>query len=102
MLYLTQKYCINTFVLAAAMTILPLSYGLEDVGLSVSYMDVLAQTLPFSLFWGALFAAGYTYWDFHRKNIWVLYDNLRLPRLPLLVGLFLAVQLLNLCIYWVL
>lgn len=58
----------------------------------------LTGILPSALFWGSAAAAGYTYWRFRKNQIWPLYDNLRVPRVLLLGGLFLAVQPLSLAL----
>lgn len=94
-LYLAKRYFINVLVITTVMVILPIAYA-------ESITEAIADSLPFALFWGGLFAAVYTYWDFHRNNLWVLYDNLRLPRIPLLISLFVAVQLLNLSLVMIL
>lgn len=86
-LYAARKYATNTLVLTALLTLLPVMFGSSLTGI-----------LPSALFWGSAGAAGYTYWRFRKKKIWPLYDNLRVPRLALLGGLFLSVQPLTLAL----
>lgn len=85
--YAARKYAANTLVLTAVFTLLPVMFGR-------SFTD----SLPPALFWGSAVAAGYTYWRFRKNKIWPLYDNLRVPRVLLLGGLFLAVQPLSLAL----
>lgn len=86
-LYLSKKYVINTLVFAGALLLFP-----------VLARGTLADFLASALFWGSVFAAGYTYRDFQKRNLWPLYDNLRLPRFALLAGLFLAIQLFTMAL----
>jgi hypothetical protein len=39
------------------------------------------------LCWGSFGAACMTYFDFRRRNLWILYDNLRIPKHLILGGL---------------
>ncbi|MCS4121951.1 hypothetical protein [Salinibacter ruber] len=85
--YLARKYLANSLVFAAAFGLLPVLFG-----------GSLTATLVPALFWGSAAAAGYTYWRFRKKQVWPLYDNLRLPPVILLGALFLAVQPLTLAL----
>ncbi len=74
-LYLVRKYVAIVLVLAVLM--------MPFVGTSMN--EVVTQ----AFFWSGLVAAPLTYWEFRRRNLWPLYDNLRLPKwilLALLVG----------------
>lgn len=85
--YLTRKYLANTLVFAAVFGLLPVLFGGSATAILVP-----------ALFWGSAAAAGYTYWRFRKKQVWPLYDNLRLPPIILLGTLFLAVQPLTLAL----
>lgn len=78
--YLARKYIALVLVLAVLMALLPTVTG---IGTS------LRQTVVQAFFWSGLAAAPLTYWEFRRRNLWPLYDNLRLPRWALL-ALFVA------------
>ena len=76
--YLARKYVAIVLVLAVLMMPFPIIVG-------TSVHEVVAQ----AFFWSGLAAAPLTYWEFRRRNLWPLYDNLRLPKwilLALLVG----------------
>lgn len=79
--YAARKYTANTLVFTVGFALLPVVFG-----------SSLTDVLPTALFWGSAVAAGYTYWRFRKKNLWPLYDNLRVPRFTLLGGLFLTIQ----------
>ncbi len=79
--YLARTYLLNTLVFTTFFGVVPVLFGGSPTSLLVP-----------ALFWGSAAAAGYTYWRFRKKNVWPLYDNLRLPPLALLGGLFLSVQ----------
>ena len=81
--YLVRKYVAIVLVLAVLMMPFPLIAG-------TSVHEVVAQ----AFFWSGLAAAPLTYWEFRRRNLWPLYDNLRLPRFVLLAVLVAAVELL--------
>ena len=85
-LYLAAKYFGNALVLATAMAFL--SIGLARMPVQ--------EAVPRALFWGGLVAAVVTHRTFKRRNLWPLYDNLRLPKyllLGLLIILNVAVSL---------
>jgi hypothetical protein len=65
-----------------------------DVGTSVG--DILHR----AIFWGSLAAAFLTYFELLRRNLWPLFDNLRLSRYLLLGLCVLSVQLVNLLLLW--
>ncbi len=74
--YLARKYVVLVLVLAILMLMVPLGMSLR-------------QSVVQAFFWSGLAAAPLTYWEFRRRTLWPLYDNLRLPRwilLALLVG----------------
>ncbi|PSQ91305.1 MAG: hypothetical protein BRD30_03505 [Bacteroidetes bacterium QH_2_63_10] len=79
--YLARTYLVNTLVFAVLFEVVPVLLGTPPTALLVP-----------ALFWGSAAAAGYTYWRFRKKNVWPLFDNLRLPPFALLGGLFLSVQ----------
>ena len=79
--YLTRTYLVNTLIFAVLFEVVPVLLGTPPTALLVP-----------ALFWGSAAAAGYTYWRCWKKNVWPLYDNLRLPPLAMLGGLFLSVQ----------
>ncbi|WP_103030265.1 hypothetical protein [Salinibacter altiplanensis] len=84
-LFLARKYFVNTLVFAAALALIPVLFG-----------SSLIDVLPTAFFLGSTVAVGYTFWRFRKQNVWPLYDNLRLHRLVLFVGLFLGAQLVTL------
>jgi len=76
--YLVRKYVALVLVLAVLMMPFPIIVG-------TSVPVVVAQ----AFFWSGLATAPLTYWEFRRRNLGPLYDNLRLPKwilLALLVG----------------
>lgn len=86
-LYLARSYLMNTLTFAALFGVVPVLLGSPPTGILVP-----------ALFWGSAAAAGYTYWRFRKKQVWPLYDNLRLPPVILLGALFLSVQPLTLAL----
>ena len=76
--YLAAKYFGNVLVLTAT---LALFSSLARIPMH--------DAVPRALFWSGLIAAVVTYRTFKRRNLWPLYDNLRLPKYVLL-GLFVA------------
>jgi len=85
--YLARTYLANTLVFGAAFGLLPILFG-------GSWTGVLAP----ALFWGSAAATGYTYWRFRKKQVWPLYDNLRLSPVILLGALFFSIQPLTLAL----
>lgn len=82
--YLTQQYYINVSVFILGLAFFPVLSGIDP-----SYV------LPRVMFWGGIFGGIYTFYNFKRRNIWPLYDNLRYPKYLLFVGMFLALQVIN-------
>ncbi|MFQ5572409.1 MAG: hypothetical protein ACE5G0_22270 [Rhodothermales bacterium] len=73
-LYLVRTYVGIVLVLAMLMMVGPvIVLGVSPGGVFLS-----------ALFWSSLAAAPLTYWDLRRRDLWPLYDNLRLPRFVLL------------------
>lgn len=85
--YLAQKYFINSTVFFVGLIIFPLFYFEETTNL-------VAKTL----FLGGLFGGIYTLYDFRKRHIWPLYDNLNYPKYLLLFMFFLSLQILSLII----
>jgi len=85
--YLAKKFFIHSLVFIPALIIVPYTFTGD-----------LAYALPRSFFWGGLFAAGYTWYQFREKNLWPLYDNLRIPKYILLGVFYLSLQIVNLII----
>ena len=77
--YLARKYVAVVLVLAVVLMMAPAAFGTSP-----------GEVAGRAFFWSGLAAAPLTYWEFRRRSLWPLYDNLRLPRwvlLALLVGL---------------
>lgn len=85
--YLAQKYFINSFVFFIGLTILPLSF-FEDT------THLIAKTT----FLGSLFGGIYTVYDFKERHLWPLYDNLIYPKYLLLITFFISLQILSIII----
>ena len=62
--YLARKYVVLVLVLAILMLMVP--FGMS-----------LRQSVVQAFFWSGLAAAPLTYWEFRRRTLWPLYDNLR-------------------------
>ncbi len=89
--YLARKYIVLVLVLAILMVLLPTTLGTSP-----------RQAVWQAFFWSGLAAAPLIYWEFRRRTLWPLYDNLRLPRwilLALLVGVVEGLVLL--VMFWV-
>ncbi len=86
-LYLLQKYVIHSAVFFAALVIFPLGFS-----------DNTGYVLVRGFFFGGLLGAGYTFYDFRKRNLWPLYDNLRVPKYLLLCLFFAGFQSLYLVI----
>lgn len=71
-------------VVTVAMAILPIMFGAAPV------VSVLRSSLIFA----SPIAAGMLFFDFRRRNLWPLYDNLRIPRAVLLVGSVVCIWIL--------
>lgn len=73
-LYFIRVYCLNaTGLILSLMTLLLL------VGPGI-------EMLPQAILISALFSAWFTHRDFRRRQIWALYDNLGIARMPLLLA----------------
>jgi len=81
--YLAQKYFINSVVFFVALVIFPLGF-----------FDNTEYVIARGFFFGGLFGGVYTFYDFKKRNIWPLYDNLRYPKIPLLVIFYIGFQTL--------
>lgn len=89
-LYLVRTYVGILIVLAVLLMVLPTLFGIA-----------LRDTVLEAFFWSGLASAPLTYWEFRRRNLWPLYDNLRLPRFALLVLLVGCVEsVILLIILW--
>ncbi|HKJ34236.1 MAG TPA: hypothetical protein VKA34_20585 [Balneolales bacterium] len=82
--YLAQKYFINTLVFVLGLVILPLLFWGDTIYL-----------IPKALFWGGLFGGIYTFFEFRKKHIWPLYDNLGYSKYLLFLILFITLQILS-------
>lgn len=84
-IYIARRYFFTVLVFTALFALLPLAVGAGS----------LLEILPSAVFWGGLVAVLVVYWNFRRRNLWVLYDNLRLPKFVLLGVLMGCLQFLN-------
>lgn len=82
--YLIQKYFIHSLVFFVGLVIFPLSFN-----------DNTGYIIARGLFFGGLFGGAYTFYDFRKRNIWPLYDNLNYSKFLLLLLCFFGFQLLN-------
>ena len=57
--------------------------GLTGLAIFFARMP-LDEALPRGVLWGGVFAAGQLYREFKKKNLWPLYDNLRITKFVLL------------------
>jgi hypothetical protein len=73
--YLIKRLLGVWLPLIPIMAIGSVPYGASPLGLLGSVV-----------FWSGLVAAIYIYFVFRRKGLWPLYDNLRLPKLAILIG----------------
>ena len=74
--YLARKYAALVLVLAILLMMAPMAFGTSP-----------GEVVGKAFFFSSLAAAPLTYWEFRRRNLWPLYDNLRLPRFMLLAAL---------------
>ena len=58
-----------------------------------SLTQVGDEAVPRAVLWGGLFAAGQLFREFRKKNLWPLYDNLRITK-PVLFGCTILVNTL--------
>lgn len=85
--YLVKKYYVNSVVFFVGFIIFPyLSYG------------DLPYLLPRAVFLGGLASSVYTWYDFRKRNLWPLFDNLRHSKFLLLGLMFLSLQLIPLIV----
>jgi hypothetical protein len=66
--------------------------GVMMIGSAMPLRGVLHR----ALFWGALAAAPLTFYELRRRNLWPLFDNLRIPKYLLLGFFVLGTELVNL------
>lgn len=85
--YLAQKYFINSTVFFVGLIIFPWFYAQDPVNLITK-----------TIFWGGLFGGIYTNYDFRKKHLWPLYDNLNYSKYLLLLIFFILLQVLSLII----
>lgn len=81
--YLAQKYLIHSTVFFVALVIFP-----------VGFFDNTEHVVVRGFFFGGLFGGVYTFYDFKKRKIWPLYDNLRYPKILLLVIFYIGFQTL--------
>jgi hypothetical protein len=81
--YLAQKYLINSTVFFVALVIFPLGF-----------FDNTEYVIARGFIFGGLFGGVYTVYDFKKRKIWPLYDNLRLPKILLMVFFYIVFQTL--------
>lgn len=74
---------INSMVFFVGLIIFPLGFS-----------DNTEYVIARGFFFGGLFGGIYTFYDFRKRNIWPLYDNLRYSKYLLLSGFFLCFQLI--------
>lgn len=82
--YLAKKYYTNSVIFFLGFIIFPYLYG------DLSYL------FPRAVFLGGLAGAIYTWYDFRKKSVWPLFDNLRYPKFLLLGLMFFSLQLISL------
>lgn len=82
--YLAQKYFINSFVFFVGLIIFPLFYFDDTVNL-------ISKTL----FMGGLLGGIYTFYDFKKRHIWPIYDNLKRSKYLWLLVFFISLQVLS-------
>jgi len=80
-IYLFQKYFIYSIVFFVGLVILPLGF-----------FDNTEHVIVRGFFFGGLFGGIYTFYDFKKRNIWPLYDNLRYPKFLLLFIFYIGFQ----------
>lgn len=85
--YLAQKYFINSTVFFVGLIIFPLFYAEDQVNLITK-----------TIFLGGLAGCIYTFYDFKKKHIWPLYDNLNYSKYLLLLTFFISLQVLSVII----
>ena len=88
-LYLLQRYLLLLAVLLGAV------FGAAYL-IGIGYVFSSAPTIVLG---SSAAALAEIYRRFERRNLWVLYDNLRWPPLALLGGLFVATQGLSLAVF---
>lgn len=77
--YIIRKYLFTLAVIVLALVLLPAGVA----------MVPLRDVIPSAFLWGGFATAIYIWWDFDRRNLWALTDNLRLPR-HVLIACFLT------------
>lgn len=76
-LYIARKYFMLVALFAAGLAALPLLFARWPV----------REAAVSALFWTSSLAGAAVYWEFKRRDIWPLFDNLRLSRWLLLTTL---------------
>jgi|GEM_PF-911879 len=79
--YLAQKYIINSTVFFVALIIFPLGF-----------FDNAEYVIARGFFFGGVFGGVYTFFDFKKRNIWPLFDNLRYSKYLALALCFVGFQ----------
>lgn len=62
-------------------------------------IDDVLSSIPSVVFFGSAVALGWIYYRFEKRNLWVLYHNLRWSPLALLGGLFGGTQVVSLTLF---
>ena len=79
--YLVQKFFIYSVLFFAALVIFPLGF-----------FDNTGYVIARGFFFGGIFGGVYLFYDFKKRNIWPLYDNLRYPKYLILFICFIGFQ----------
>jgi hypothetical protein len=85
--YLVGKYLLSVSLAAIMLGAILLLFG-----------SPLRRVLVESICCGGLLGAALVYHRFRHRNLWPLYDNLRLPRWGLLGGMVLMVEMVGISI----
>jgi len=81
--YLAKKYFIYSLVFFVGLVIFPLGF-----------FENTEYIIVRGFFFGGIFGGVYTFYDFKKRNLWPLYDNLRYSKYLLLFTCFMSFQFL--------
>ena len=84
-LYLAKAYLFIFFAIGLVVSLVPVLFG---------NMPII-KIIPRTLFISGLGAGAIVYWYFKQRNLWPLYDNLRIPKYLILGACILSTQILN-------
>jgi hypothetical protein len=94
--YLVSRYLVGLLGVVGTCVLFGICFryfsALGRAGDSLAWRDIfswnsLRSDASSGFRWGAFGAGCMTYFDFRRQNLWIFYDNLRLPKYLLLGGL---------------